>query len=481
MIQILTYSDGELIPPHWVEIKQGWEAAWNDNYRSIGALDFPAHRNLKESAVLEGLPRTSRDAVGVRNPDLLFVAEPGTLELGGVEITSHSPDGSNIEKRYPFLWAGRRNGLFALVLTPYQKRRPTGAVNRLPHRAARRNLRIAEQWNEQDVASPLTQILPLSSLQDASAVPPAVAAALWTWQDVGALFAHRLAAAVGSDPSDLGRAKAQLTEAKRRLCALHEACAAETRNTSASTLFVDEGRVIQTYNARPESGHWERGEGQFDSIDGRLMVTMDDLELFQPELAELPFEFWLPQLARGHPWVDEQARRGFKSKRLRNILVTLDGLVATKFADQLTDDDWQILRQNPRLCLERDDRWVSGLYRLADAFLPGDRAAILDAGLTYAPLALKAEVSAVLGDVKLFYGSFRAYEEDWYPRLVDATKLVPAGSTLLLPRIPGKLLPPSPGRSVVVKGAEDCSRAELTALRQLHRSSLASAQAYAGR
>lgn len=479
MIQILTYSDGEFIPPHLVEVKQGWEEAWNQSYRSIGALDFSKHFNLKESVFSESLPPASRDAVGVRNPDLLFVAEPGTLELGGLEITSHSPDGSNIEKRYPFLWAGRRNGLFALVLTPYQKRRPTGAVNRLPHRAARRNLKLAEQWDEQDFASPLTQILPLSSLQDASAVPPAVAAALWTWQDVGALFAHRLAAVLGSDPSALGRAKAQLTKAKRRLCALHEACAAETRNTSASTLFVDEERVIQTYNARPESGHWERGEGQFDSIDGRLMVTMDDLELFQPELARLPFEFWLPQIARGHPWIEEQAKRGFKSKRLRNILVTLDGLVTTKFADQLTDRDWEILRQNPRLCLERDDRWASGLYRLADAFRRGDLAAIVGAGLARAPLALKAEVSAVLEDAKLFYGSFRAYEEDWHSRLGDATKLVPAGSTLLFPRIPKKLLP-TPSRSVTVKGAEDCSRAELMALRQLHRSSLASVKAYAG-
>ena len=122
-IEILTFTDGPLLAPHWLEIRRGWEDCWEREYGALGELGFSAARNVKEREVAEGLPVRSREAAGVRNPDLLFVASPGSIELGGLEITAHSPDGSNIEKRYPFLWAARRRGLAAMVLTPYQKRR----------------------------------------------------------------------------------------------------------------------------------------------------------------------------------------------------------------------------------------------------------------------------------------------------------------------------------------------------------------------
>jgi hypothetical protein len=477
-IQVLTFTDGPLPGPQWLEIKRGWEKCWDDNYGSLGDLEFLESRNLKEKEVFAALPARSREAVGVRNPDLLFVASPGEIELGGLDLTVHSPDGSNIEKRYPFLWAARRKGLLGMVLTPYQKQRPSGQVNRLPHRAARRNMRLAEEWDEGDFQSSLTQILPLSSLQGGlKSVPSPVRSALWSWEDVGELFGHRLALAVAGGSAVSKCAKRNLAEAKRRLCALHLACQNATKNTSASTLFVGSDRVVQTYNARPESGHWERGEGQFDSIDGRLMVTMDDLELFQPKLAKLPLEFWLPQMARGHVWIKEQELRGFQSKRLRNILVTLKGLVTTKFADELSERDWELLRKNPRLCLERDDRWVGDLYWIVDAFAPADRATIASTGLAHCSVALKAEIEAVLKDRKLFYGSFRGYENDWRTRLEAKAARLPSGSKLLLPRIPKAAAPRLPA-AVAAKFAEDCSKAELMALRQLHRSSLAKVKAY---
>jgi hypothetical protein len=476
-ITVSIYTDGPLLGVEWSQIRQGWEDAWAQGYSSLGPLAFGEPRNLKDPTVFASLPPASQAAAEVRNPDLLFVAAEGSVELGGLEVTDHSPDGSNIEKRYPFLWAARRSRLFAAVLTPYQKRRPTGAINRLPHRAARRNLKVAEEWEEDQDGASLTQILPLSSFQSGlGKVPDPVRRELWDLSEVGALFAHRLALAVAKG-SEETRAKANLADAKRRLIALHSACQAATKNTSASTLFVDAERVIQTYNARPESGHWERGEGQFDSIDGRLMVTLDDLELFEPELSTKPFEFWLPQLARGHPWIKEQEIRGFKSKRLRNILVTLDGLVQTRFSDELTQRDWEILQQNPRLCLERDDRWLAGLYRVGEAFAATDLTAIAGTGLARVPAGRKAEIASVLAEESLFYGSFRCYQPTWREQLEGALGRVPSGSTVLLPRIP-KVMAPAPPAAVIVKFAEDCTKAELMALRQLHRSSLAHPRPY---
>ena len=351
-------------------------------------------------------------------------------------------------------------------------------MNRLPHRAARRNLKLVEAWDPEDLASPLTQILPLSSLQsDLASVPKRVRSALWTWEEVGELFGHRLASAIAGGSAEGERARTALADTRQRLCGLHLACQEETKNTSASSLFVDTDRVIQTYNARPESGHWERGEGQFDSIDGRLMVTIDDLELFAPDLAKLPFEFWLPQMVRSHPWIREQEERGFQSKRLRNILVTLDGLVTTKFADELSRRDWSLLQKNPRLCLERDDRWVGDLYRICEAFEPKDLTAISSHGLARFPAASRARISEVLEDRDLYYGSFRCYEVDCSTRLEEALATAPPGSTVLLPRVPRAMAPAAPA-AVRVKPAEECSKAELMALRQLHRSPLSAIKAH---
>ena len=53
-----------------------------------------------------------------------------------------------------------------------------------------------------------------------------------------------------------------------------------TRQTEASSLLKLKDRWIQVYNTRPDSGHWERGEGQFDSIDGRIMFTLDEISLY---------------------------------------------------------------------------------------------------------------------------------------------------------------------------------------------------------
>ncbi len=474
LLQVQVYTDGSNTPHQWDPIRRSWVEVWASLYqRTLGRLAFVAPANLKDPMVLQALPRRSRRAVDVRNPDLLFVCPSLNLELGGIEITAHSPDGSNIEKRYPFAWAARREQLWAIIATPYEKHRPGGQVNRLPHRTARRNRALAAEWDPQDPLSALVQILPLRSLADRpDKVDEQIQQLQMDWPDLGTLMAHRLALAAGATGAEYATACAGLIDAKRRLLALHQRAAWLTSLTMPSTLMLLDDRVVQTYNCRPESGHWERGEGQFDSIDGRLMTTLDDLALFDAESAGKPFEFWLPQLVRGHAWVAEQEARSFPSKRFRNVMVTLAPLVVTRFADDLSPDDWRLLQEHPRMCLERDDRWKPDVYRVTDAVGLIDRDRVAGDGLSKVPATTRSEIRTLLDDDDLLYSSHRAYIGGWKDDLRAAIVGMPKHATVIVPRIPEHLLSDlgSPARIV---GAEGCSRLQLMMLRQLHRSPLA--------
>jgi hypothetical protein len=474
MPDVVTYTDGRNPPDAWRAITRAWTQTWTRQYQALGDLKFSHFVDLKDPVGAASLPPRSLAAARIRNPDLMFLvdggaAAPAPIELGGIEITTHAPDGSNIEKRYPFLWAARRSGLSAIVATPYQKHRAERQVNRLPYRSARRNLEFASRWDPTDEDSPLVQILPLHSLQDQrGGIAPAIRSLLWSWTSIGSLLAHRLARRVADDGPQRTAASRALGLMREQLLELHRACMKATTETPPSTLLIQPDRVIQTYNARPESGHWERGEGQFDSIDGRLMVTIDDLELFEPELAVRPFEFWLPQLASGHPWVAEQRARGYGSKRLRNILVTLSDRVTTRFADELRDEDWALLRQHPKLCLERDDRWSPGLYRVVDAVDPGVRQRVAAHGLSSPSPAVTTEIDRLLNDPSLFYASFRGYRADWVHALSAALDSLPPESRVLIPRLPRGMLA-NVATSAVLVAAEDCTKLDLMMLRQLHR------------
>ena len=90
------------------EIISGWRNAWEESYTSAASLEFLSHQDLKQSQNRTDLPPALGYLEQVRNPDVYFFERSTNTELGGVEITDHSPDGSNIEKRYPFIWASRR-------------------------------------------------------------------------------------------------------------------------------------------------------------------------------------------------------------------------------------------------------------------------------------------------------------------------------------------------------------------------------------
>lgn len=467
-IEVLSYLDGSNEPEGFREVVAAFEKTWSSKYSAAGSLRFPAPVNVKQAEERSSLPPELSRIAGIRNPDFFFYVPQFKVELGGVEITGHSPDGSNVEKRYPFLWASRRGKTDAFVASYYLKKRPGGQINRLPYRHAHRNSIFLEEWVPTGGVRPLCQIVPIRELhlEDLDLVPPGIRSLMLSWADLGEFFAHSLAARVLSGRV-AASARESLGEFKNRLTALAVACKTNTNDTDASTLIKDGKRWVQVYNTRPDSGHWERGEGQFDSIDGRLMFTLDEIE----NLAAPPdrFEFWLPQMVSTHPWIEEQRTRGFASKRLRNIIVVLKQLCVTKFADQLTSADWALLHRNSRLLLERLD-WRSEVYRVADLVTASDAAEVARAGIARAPASVHKALEQLLKTKNLYFSAHRPYEIDFEKRLRAGLAQLPTSSTVLVPRIPRKMLSGlASATSANVLAAEDMTKEHLMMLRQIHR------------
>ena len=466
---IKTFLDGEdasLLPA----IRQGWAQTWQKFYGSVVGLRFETPVNLKTAGGLAALPAHYKPVAGVRNPDLFFYESTKSIDLGGVEVTTHSPDGSNADKRYPYLWASRRAGLTALIACPYQKERATGATNRLPYRHSVRNIELLDEWTfGNGHVKHLCQIVPTTDLQlPGVQVPAGIRKEMLCASDYGRLFAHMLAAQYLTG-RNRANALQQLDQLKQQLMRLATACRDNASRVEPSSLLEDGDRWIQVYNTRPDSGHWERGEGQFDSIDGRIMFTIDTISFLPPHKRPAKFELWFPQLVRNHPWVVEQQVRGFKSKRFRNLMVTLNGLCSIRFADELTPADCQLLQRHQGLTLERLD-WRSGIYRIRDLIMPSDAERVARHGLKNPPAATVLNVTNILRDPQLYFSTHRLYDPNWCTDLRAALLKVPAGATVLCPRMPrAVLLSAFTKLDACLVPAEDVTKLHLLALRQLHR------------
>jgi hypothetical protein len=468
--EIEVYVDGANQSVGKSEIEKSFQASWHLNYESTyGSVVFKSPLDLKTSP--SGHPRLDA-AADVRNPDLFYwstVFGP----LLGVEITTHSPDGSNIEKRYPFLWASRREGITAFVATPYLKVRPGGQVNRLPYRHSMHNNHLAEAWSPDDPNSSLQQLLPVADLMggDLRTVQADLRKLLWSWDKVGIFLAHRMAQVVSNgENSSSGRALEQM---KRDLIGLAKSCMQATTHTSASTLYMDNSRWIQVFNCRPETGWWERGEGQFDSIDGRVMFTLSEID-FRPS-AERPeqLELWLPQMTTKHPWIQEQVAAGYGSKRFRNLAQLLPSLAMNVkfklvFADQLSVRDWTILEVNPIMCLERLVSPTAELLRIGD-FVTAFDAAQVSEDAKHSPSDVRPIHDLITnGDVHV--ATSRAYAIGWEARLAELLTNVAAETEIFVPRVPQALLSKiRTPEGIRLHGGEDCGRPLLLLLRYLHR------------
>lgn len=466
------YQDGENDPVGLDDVVKSWLQVWNDKYKAYAELEFRKGSNLKVNTSVAVLPEITKKIISVRNPDIYFVEASRQLELGGIEITVHSPDGSNVEKRYPYLWASRKYGINAFVACPYSKERPNGQVNRLPFRHSNQNSEFLNAWDPlHDPHSSLYQIVPTIDLQSSQdGIPPSILNNMMRWQDFGEFFAHVLAAkTLPEDPSSHARHSLEIFRGK--LISLTKACKDNTNDTDATSLLKLPGRWIQIYNIRPEVGHWERGEGQFDSIDGRIMFTLDQISFLPEDERPGLLEFWLPQMVSRHPWIVEQIERGYGSKRFRNIYLVLRNECRTKFADQLNSEDWSILIQNPGLLLERLD-WSPSLFRISDTVSQNDRAYIASVGLRNAPAGLIAEIKTLLSDETIILSAHRAYLSNWHQDLNERLQKLPADSKVLIPRIPKQLLVQNGIWGNVpcqILPAEDCNKYHLLMLRQIHR------------
>lgn len=477
MPRITTWHDGDNDCPSTRCLQRSIQFHWANEFPGAPPLVFSGVKNLKLAEDLASASKALKAIAYIRNPDVFFQLEEPYVEIGGVEITVHSPDGSNADKRYPYLWASRQHLLDAFIVCPYQKTRTQGALNRLPFRHARRNRHFAERWAPAETQSPLLQILPITDLQQGiDQVPESVAREMWSFNRIGEFFAMRIAQYT-LDRDAVQHANTQLERLRASLLSLISACEDNTNHADPSALFLTEDRWIQIYNSRPDSGHWERGEGQFDSIDGRLMFTLDEIDLLAEDERPDTLELWLPQMVREHPWIQEQHERGFGSKRFRNITQTLQEHLVVRYANDLDEEDWAILESNPSLTLERLD-WAEDVFKISDVMAGKSIAEIAHSGVRTISRTLISQVEDCLHRPNLFFSAHRATRAGWNEALQRSVSRMPADSTLIVPRLPRHLLAAlRVPCGVTVVPAEEVSKVELLALRQLHRTSTARTKA----
>jgi len=466
-IDISIFTDGSTPGVGFAEIRGAFETEWRQSYSHLRQIAFSEPTNLKRSAA-SSLPSSLSQIASVRNPDLYFYAEGLDVELGGVEVSNHSPDGSNIEKRYPFLWAARKEGVNAFLATPYQKQRSSGSLNCFPNRHAQLCRSNLSEWDSDNVRdSSLQAYAPIEQIQSRRCFPgKPVGDRLVSWSDIGEYFAHTLALHALPNTQD---AEARLTGFKEDLADLMEACIETTTYRSPTSLHKTTQKWIQVYNTRPDTGHWERGEGQFDSIDGRLMVTLDHISHLPDSQQPDVFEFWLPQISTHHPWVEEQRARGYESKRFKNVTQTLSPYVNVKFTEDLSSKDWKTIQSNPSLALERLD-WDPGIFFVEKLTSGRDIPEVASKSLRNPSDETVNRIAEILEENNIAFSTHRPYGTDWQSNLQHSARRLPSEVRLLVPRIPSSML----GFLTVdchLTPADQCEKEELMALRQLHRTS----------
>ena len=466
-MRILIYKDGADDPTGLNEIVKAWKECWEKHYSAVEGLEFSKPKNCKHQNNISDLPEEVTNIFKIRNPDIFFICETNLTPLGGVEITVHSPDGSNAEKRYPYIWASNVNRISGIIICPYSKTRSNHSINKIPGRLSERNRSFLNNWNPGDANSTFLQIIPIKELQGGtfSSLPQNIKDSIVSFHDIGEFFAHSLA--LKNDPTNMFAIKC-LSDFKIRLNKLVTACIDNTTFTEQSTLLKTDDKWIQIYNCRPDSGHWERGEGQFDSIDGRIMFTLDTINALPPNDRPNSFEFWLPQMCSNHPWIVEQREHEFGSKRLKNILVTLAPYCKTKFANELTEEDWLTLRNNPQLLLERED-WKEGIYNVALNVPSDKRNSVAKAGIRSSNFPYEA-IEALFNNENIYFSSHKAYSYNYLNRIEITLLTLPTEAVVYFPRIPtSKLTINNNDIQCTVIPAEKCPKNVLFMLRQLHR------------
>lgn len=476
MIQVSVFTDGENRSILQDKIEQAAIDEWNSCYALIlGEITFLPAVNMKIASNINVLGKDIQYLMNIRNPDLLYVLKSTSQIIGGIEITDHSPDGSNADKRYPFLWASKRVKAHGFIVCPHSKQRPiksgrtTPQINRFPFRHASRNIRLLSNLRD-DPFKAIQQILPVQELQANDVVLGGnLEALLPSVTILGRYFAHITAAIIDPAMKEIG--KKALYNIINTLLSFSKECIRNTTRVDPSSLYIDKERRrwVFLYNSRPDSGHWERGEGQFDSIDGRIMFALDEIEFLAPNDKPQKIELWMPQISSQHPWILEQISNEYGSKRFRNIMVILAKDIEVKFSDNLTENDWYILEKNQSLTLERAD-WDLGIFNLHDYYDLDQAEIVATFGEYSLSKALTKATTAFLATPNIFYATYRAYTPHWRDLFIAAISTIDfKGVSVLLPRIPKAMLCNIPPTHAKIIPAEECTKAQLIALRQVYK------------
>src|SRR5688572_10272440 len=101
MPTLTVFIDGDNEPVGLSEVLAGFQNEWTRSYRQAGGVVDVHEEHTNVNVPQANLPPALGALAAVRNPDVFLYEATGQVELGAIEITVHSPDGSNIEKRYP--------------------------------------------------------------------------------------------------------------------------------------------------------------------------------------------------------------------------------------------------------------------------------------------------------------------------------------------------------------------------------------------
>jgi hypothetical protein len=199
------------------------------------------------------------------------------------------------------------------------------------------------------------------------------------------------------------------------------------------------------------------------------MFALDEIKFLPDSEKPKNVELWLPQMVFDHPWIKEQISNNYGSKRFRNLMKVLHDSLKVRFAEELSAYDWEILRNNPSLVLERSD-WANGIFDLHQYYKEENIDQVATFGEYGLSHSIVEQIIKVLQTPRLYYATYRGYSSNWYEELKnELLKIDMDDSVVLLPRIPKVLIETLINFKGKLMAAEDCGKAELMALRQIYK------------
>jgi hypothetical protein len=277
--QIRVWYDEDVSPKPRYEEKNWFERSLLPKItRSLLSANINLHVTSIYSMKTNDVHRSKNveEIVSYRAPDLLIeMKSPDKKQyevIIAVERTTHSPDGSNIEKRYPLTYICRKKNVSSLTVVPLYKQRIQGQTNRIPSRFAdfffqesMNFLKTPDRSRWPALLIPYKNYTPNKDLIIGGRV---LNIDTLTFSDdwISEFISNRIVLQI--DPGEK-TARSRITKQLLKIQNVMQTIVKAGKIVKARTVNEDDGLIVVA-NLLPETGWWDRGTGQFDSIDGRF-------------------------------------------------------------------------------------------------------------------------------------------------------------------------------------------------------------------